>query len=359
MSVSASPVTSQSYREVGTVDIGDGPHFHIAYSGLTHQVWVLNAGSKTVSVLNGTDGHLEQTISLPGYARHIIVDDAAKHAYVTLAEDQFVAVGLSTHSVESSVALPAGSAPYVMVPHPLASRMFVLNDGNGTFSTIDTDTMSLLNTVRVGDGPAWGQPHKKSAGKIHVTNSKSDTVSVIDETSGEVTATVATGKGPNRNGVYRERDAIYTANLGDNTLTGISLIDDSVVGTAHLDVDPFRLVPADKKTGRSEIWVLGRGDAAHPGGIVTVDSTTHEISERLETVANPANWLFEGSVGQVVSTSTREMKVFECHSVRVIGDATLSHDPDLDCHSNMVLSKDGRLFLCNADNTVSVFEVAQ
>jgi YVTN family beta-propeller protein len=246
-----------------------------------------------------------------------------------------------------------------MVPHPLTNRMFVLNDGNGTFSTIDTSSLTLLKTVRIGDGPAWGQPHKKSAGKIHVTNSKSDTVSVIDETTGEVTATVPTGHGPTRNGVYRERDAIYTANLGDNTLTGISLADDTVVGTAHLDVDPFRLVPADKKTDRSEIWVLGRGDATNAGGIVTVDSTTHQVSAHLEAVPNPANWLFEGSVGQVVSTSTREMKVFECHSVQVIGEATLSHDPDMDCHSNMVLAKGGRLFLCNADNTVSVFEGVQ
>jgi YVTN family beta-propeller protein len=271
MSVSTTPTTSLSYKEVGSVDIGEGPHAHIAYAASTHQVWVLNAGSRSISLLNGTDGRVERSIDLPGAARHIIIDDSADRAYVTLAEDQLAVVGIRSGEVETSVALPDGSTPYVMVPHPLADRMFILNDGNGTFSTIDTRTLQLLKTVRIGDGPAWGQPHKKSAGKIHVTNSRSDTVSVIDETTGEVTATVPTGKSPTRNGVYRERDAIYTANLGDNTLTGISLVDDSVVGTAQLDVDPFRLVPADKKTDRSEIWVLGRGDVSHPGGITAAE----------------------------------------------------------------------------------------
>jgi YVTN family beta-propeller protein len=357
MSVSTTPTSSLSYTELTSVDIGAGPHFHIAYSGVTNQVWVLNAGSRSISVLDGDTGALAKTVQLDGAPRHIIIDDAADRAYLTLENDAVSVVRVSDGNGVQTVGLPEGSRPYVLVPHPLAARMFVLNDGNGTFTTIDTANLSVFRTVSVGLTPSWGQPHKKAAGKIHVTNRGSDSVSVIDEKTGEVTATVPTGKGPNRNGVYRERNAMYTANLGDNTLTGISIADDSVVGTAHLDIDPFRLVPADKKTGRSEIWVLGRGNETNPGGIVTVNSETHEISERLETVANPANWLFEGSVGQVVATSSREMKVFDCKSVTVIGEATLSHDPDLNCHSNMVLTKDHKLFLCNADDTVTVFAV--
>jgi YVTN family beta-propeller protein len=346
---------SLSYEELTSTDVGGGPHAHIAYVGAQEQVWVLNGTSHSLSVLDGTTGELTATIALPGAPRHIIIDEAADAAYITLAEDAVAVVRLTDGSTTANLALPPGSTPYVTVPHPLLNRLFVLNDGNGTFSTIDTQQLAVLKTVEVGKKPGWGQPHKKSVGKIHVTNRGSDTVSVIDETTGEVTATVPTGKEPTRNGVYRERNAMYTANLGDKTLTGISTIDDSVIGTAHLPIDPWRLVPADKKTGRSEIWVLGRGGNGSAGGIVTVDSETHETSSRVDTVDNPANWLFEGSIGQVVSTNSREMAVFDCRSRMVIGDARLSHDPDPTSHSNMVKTNDGRLFLVNADDTVTVF----
>lgn len=346
---------SHSFEELTSTDVGHGPHAHIAYAPTQDRVWVLNGASRSVSVLDGTTGALTATIALESAPRHIIIDDAANAAYITLAEDAVKMVALSDGATVATIALPPGSTPYVTVPHPILNRLFVLNDGNGTFSTIDTQRLAVLNTVEVGKQPSWGQPHKKPLGKIHVTNHGSDTVSVIDETTGEVTATVPTGKGPSRNAVYRERNAMYTANLGDKTLTGISTIDDTVIGTAHLDIEPFRLVPADKKTGRSEIWVLGRGAGHSPGGIVIVDSETHETACRLDTVDNPANWLFEGSIGQVVSTNTREMAIFDCRSRTVIGDTNLSHDPDPTSHSNMVKTNDGRLFLVNADDTVTVF----
>ena len=346
---------SLSYEETSSTDVGRGPHAHIAYTGLRNQVWVLNGGSHSVSVLDATTGELTSTIPLQGAPRHLIIDDAADVAFITLAEDTVAVVRLTDGSTVANIALPSGSTPYVTVPHPLSNRLFVLNDGNGTFSSIDTQQLTVVKTVQVGNRPSWGQPHKKSFGKIHVTNRGSDTVSVIDEATGEVTATVPTGKEPSRNAVYRERDAMYTANLGDKTLTGISTVDDTVIGTAHLDIEPFRLVPADKKTGRSEIWVLGRHGDGFTGGIAIVDSETHETAYRLDTVDNPANWLFEGSIGQVVSTNTREMAVFDCRSRTVIGDATLSHDPDPTSHSNMVRTPNGRLFVVNVDDTVTVF----
>ena len=92
---------------------------------------------------------------------------------------------------------------------------------------------------------------------------------------------------------------MYSANLGDNTLTGISVLDDAVIGTVQLDIDPFRLVPAEKKTGRPEIWVLGRGNENDPGGIRTVDDARFyiELSERImgDGWVRPSNFRFGAS----------------------------------------------------------------
>jgi YVTN family beta-propeller protein len=347
---------SASFEEITTVDIGDGPHAHIAYSGPTNTIWALNGRSNSISVLDGTSAELQKTVRLGGTPRHIVIDDKAGRAYVALAEDKLVVVSLATVEIEKSVILAAGSRPNVLVPQPELDKMYVLNDGNDTVVTVSVSDLQIVSTVSVGSKPAWGQPHKNAFGRVHVTNSGSDTISVIDDVSGKVVATVHVGRNPNRNAVYRERNAMYTANLGDNTLTGVSVVDDSVVGTAKLDIDPFRLVPAEKKTGRPEIWVLGRGSANLAGGIRVVDAVTHTVSHALETVENPANWLFEGPLGQVVSQTSREMAIIDTRSVSVVGEAKLSHDPDLDCLSNMVFNKDHLLFLANADNTVTLFK---
>ncbi|WP_020576345.1 YncE family protein [Actinopolymorpha alba] len=349
-----SEALSPSLAEVTTVDVGAGPHGHLTYSAATDKVWVLNGKAGTISVLDGGDGDVEHTIEVGGTPRHIILDDRSDRAYVTLAEDAVAVVGVRKAELESTVSLPSGSGPGAMVPLLDTNRLYVLNNGGSSVSVLDADTLRLLATVPVGRQPAWGQPHKKSCGKIHVANEGSDDVTVIDESTGQVLATVGVGKGPARNAVYRERDAMYTANLGDNTLTGISLQDESVVGTAHVDIDPFRLVPAEKKTGRPEIWVLGRGDERSPGGVVVVDSTTHTVSHTVETVDRPANWLFDGAIAHVVGTSSRELAVVDAQAMAVVSTTPLSHDPDLSALSNMVFASDHRLFLVNSDDTVTI-----
>jgi YVTN family beta-propeller protein len=231
--------------------------------------------------------------------------------------------------------------------------MYVLNGAAGTVDAVDTDTLSIVKTVTVGAQPSWGQPHKKSIGKIHIANAGSDTVSVIDQSSGEVVATVPTGSCPARNAIFREVNAVYTANLGDDSLTGISIETDEVVDTLRVGRHPYRLLPVQKKNGRPELWVLcreGDGDAA-----VKIVNVKDRTVQPLHTVDQPVNWLYEGPIGHVVASSARHMAVVDTRSASVVGEARLSHDPDPTSLSNMVFSSSGRLFLANADETVSVF----
>ena len=342
-----------SYTEAVTVDIGDGPHAHIAYSASTGAIWVLNGRDRSASILDGGTAQPRARIDLGGEPRHLIIDDKADRAYIPVREDALVVIRLSTGEIEKRVEFEPGTSPNVLVPQAPLDRIYVLGD-DGACPIVSVSGLSVDKTITVGARPAWGQPHKEAFGRVHVTNFEDGTVSVISDDTAEVVATVPVGKGPNRNAVYRERNSMYSANLGDNTLTGISVLDHAVIGTVQLDIDPFRLVPAEKKTGRPEIWVLGRGNENDPGGIRTVDASTHTVSASLETVEHPANWLFEGSIGQVVSQRTREMAVVDTRTRSVVGAARLSHDPDLDCLSNMVFGADHGLFLCNADNTVTL-----
>jgi YVTN family beta-propeller protein len=346
--------TTANLTELITVDAGDGPHPHIAFSGSTDRVWVLNAGRPSATLLNGETGKPEATVAFAAAPVHIIIEDQRDHAYVLLGDDSLAVLRLSSGDVEKTIALAPGSGPTALVPLPDRKRLYVLNGSAGTVDAFDTDSLAIVKTVSVGAQPSWGQPHKKSAGKVHIANAGSDTVSVIDQTTGEVVATVPTGSLPARNAIFREVNAIYTANRDDDTLTGISIETDQVVDTIQVGPRPVRLLPVQKKNGRPELWVLCRGSKGTDGILDIVNVETKAVTT-LDTVDQPANWLYEGPIGHVVATSARQMAVVDTRSASVIGEATLSHDPDPSSLSNMVFSSSGRLFLANADETVSVF----
>lgn len=342
--------TTASLTELITVDAGNGPHPHVCYAASTDQVWVLNTAAASATLLDGQTGKPAATVSFAAAPVHIIVDDQSDRAYVLLADDALVVARLSSAEVEHTIPLANGSGPTSLVPLPDVSRMYVLNGAAGTVDAVDTASLTIVRTVTVGAQPAWGQPHKKSIGKIHIANAGSDTVSVIDEASGEVTATVPTGARPARNAIFREVNAVYTANLDDDTLTGISIETDEVVDTIQVGQHPYRLLPVQKKNGRPELWVLCRGD-----GEVKIVNVKDRTVRPLQTVEQPANWLYEGPIGHVVASSARQMAIVDTRSASVVGEARLSHDPDPTSLSNMVFSRSGRLFMANADETVSVF----
>jgi YVTN family beta-propeller protein len=346
--------TTANLTELITVQTGTGPHPHIAYAKSTDRIWVLNSGSQSATLLDGETGKPDGSVSFASAPVHIIIDDGSDRAYILLSDDSLAVVRLSSGEREATIALAAGSGPTALAPLPDVARMYVLSGAAATVDAVDTDTLKIVKTVAVGKQPSWGQPHKTSAGKIHVANAGSDTVSVIEQSSGEVVATVPTGARPARNAIFREANAMYTANRGDDTLTGISIATDEVVDTVRVGKQPVRLLPVQKKNGRPELWVLCLGRNATPGVVNIVNVQQKTVTE-LPTVDGPVNWLYEGPIGHVVAGTAKQMAIVDTRSASVVGEATLSRDPDPTSLSNMVFSRSGRLFLANADETVSVF----
>src|ERR671932_686268 len=70
------------------------PPRHIAYSGPTRQVWVLNTGETSLRVLDGASAEPIGKVDLGGSPRHVILDDAAGLGYVSLAQDALAIVDI-------------------------------------------------------------------------------------------------------------------------------------------------------------------------------------------------------------------------------------------------------------------------
>lgn len=344
-------VTIRRLVERARVPVGPPPHAHIGYAASRDAVWVLNSGGLTV--LDAVSGRSKWEVSLEGNPTHLILNEAGGRGYVPV-DDQLVILDLDGQEL-GRLPLPSGPAT-VLVPMPPLNRMYVLSRAGAAVDVVDTRTDQVVKSIPTGHGSAWGQPHEKSCGKVYIANADSDDVTVIEEATDTVVATLPAGRRPHRNGIFRERDMVYSANYDDGTVTGISISGDRVVATIPVGEHPFRLVGAEKKIGRPELWVLNRGSEAKPAGVISVvDAVEQRVTSTIEVMDRPSNWLFKGTTLHVVGSRDRELLVIDAKSAGVVGSARLGEDPDPASHSNMVFSSAGDLFIANNADSVSIF----
>ncbi len=121
---------------VATVAVGDFPT-GVAVNEKTNRIYVANAGSDTVSVIDG-----------------------------------------ATNTMISTIAV--GDGPFGVAVNEKTNRIYVANAGSDTVSVIDGATDTMITTIPVGIGPTGVAVNEKT-NRIYVTNLLSDTVSVIQD----------------------------------------------------------------------------------------------------------------------------------------------------------------------------------
>jgi YVTN family beta-propeller protein len=337
------------------IPVGAGPHGHLAYAGEVNQVWVLNGGARDVTVLDGRTGDSVGRIDVGGTPLQAIMDPAAGAGYITLAEDAVVFVDVRTGTVTKRIALPPGAGRSCMVPMQGDHRLYIAAENLESVQVIDTERGEIVGSFAVGKRPLWGQPHKKTSGKLYFVNADSNDVTIVDHKTEQVIKTVPVGLNPTRAAIFREQGQVYTADLLGGTVTGIDIAEDYVRAKVDVGVRPSRLVGMEKKTGRPELWVLNLGSDDVPAGLISVvDSSENEALAPVPVMDRPSNWLFEGPIGHVVSNASKQMMVVDSRSRSIVDEVALPEPPDAESFSNMVMGGDGVLFLANETATVTM-----
>lgn len=341
------------------IPVGAGPHGHLAYAGEVNQVWVLNGGARDVTVLDGRTGDPVGRIDVGGTPLQAIMDPAAGNGYLTVVEDAVVVVDVKSGTVTKRIALPAGAGRSCMVPMQDDHRLYVAAENLDAVQVVDTELGEIVGSFPVGKRPLWGQPHKKTCGKLYFVNADSNDVTIVDHKTERVIKTVPVGLAPSRAAIFREQGQVYTADLLGGTVTGIDIAGDHVRATVDVGVRPARLVGMEKKTRRPELWVLNLGSDAAPAGVISVvDASVNKAVEPVSVMDRPSNWLFEGPIGHVVSNASRRMVIIDSRSRSILDDIALPEPPDAESFSNMVMGADGTLFLANETATVTMLAPA-
>ena len=160
----------------------------LAVNSSTSRIYVANAGSDNVSVIDGASNTVIATIPVGSAPRGIAVDAGANRVYVASSGSNEVTV-IDGESNEVVVTHPAGKEPWGIAVDPNTGRVFVSNRGSGTVSVIDGRHNLRIATVAVGDLPT-AVAVNPDTGRVYVASSGSGDLGVIDGRSNLLLATL-------------------------------------------------------------------------------------------------------------------------------------------------------------------------
>lgn len=158
-----SVINSATLKVVGAVPVGAQPD-GVAIDPKGELAYVANSGGNTVSVIDVKNQKLVRTILVGRAPQKVAIDPDGKHIYVTNFGDNTVSVidaptQLDLAYVQSLLNLkvnntiPVGINPRGLAVDPDSHHAFVVNVGEDTMSTIDTENSTVIKTSYVGFTP--------------------------------------------------------------------------------------------------------------------------------------------------------------------------------------------------------------
>jgi YVTN family beta-propeller protein len=231
-------------------------------------VYVTNAVSSTVSVIDTATNKVTATVTVGEFPSGIAVNPTGTKVYVAEYNDKTVSViDTATNTIKATV--PIGCGPYGVAVSPNGKKVYVatLND----ISVIDTATNTVTDRVSVGTSPR-GIAVTPDGTKVYVVNGYDGTVSVIDTGTNTVTATVPVGGWSEGVAVSPNGKKVYVANYWDGIVSVIDTATNKVTGTVKGGNYPYGIAvtPDGKK-----VYVVNNDDQ---GTVSVIDTATNTVT---------------------------------------------------------------------------------
>lgn len=204
-------------------------------------------------------GVLQNPVNMVGNytaQRVYVISQGANSGTCPASGPDGVATSIETSTNTISARLPLGVCPIYGVMSADDRRVFILNEGSGTVTVIDSqqnqiDTNpNLVNgTIPVGQGPDWADLYNNGS-ILAVANSLSNTLTLINVSTdsfgndtpnfGQIIATVPLGKNadPSSVSILQDGTRAYVANRGNGTVSVVSLTTNTVTKTITLPEEP-------------------------------------------------------------------------------------------------------------------------
>jgi YVTN family beta-propeller protein len=234
--VPASPsVPTYPDTVVDAVSVGDSPRALTATPDGSY-VYVVNAESNTVTVIQTSDNTTIDAIPVGNYPRGVAVTPNGEYLYVANTADDTVSV---IRTVDNSVVgtIPVGDYPRYVAITPDGSYVYVTNRVENTVSVIKTEDNSIIDTIPVSDGP-YGLEVTPDGSYVYVASQFGDVVSVIRTSDNSVVDTISVGINSLRIAITPDGSYVYVTGGDNNFVSVIRTSDNSVVDTIPVGASP-------------------------------------------------------------------------------------------------------------------------
>jgi len=131
-----------------------------------------------------------------------------------------------------------GVTSLLTVPSPaLSEQAWISNEKDNTLSLLDTDSMSVVETVEVGMRPR-GITLSRDGAHLYICASDSDAVQVFDLASRRVIHDLPSGEDPEQFALHPDGKRLYIANEDSAVVTIVDIDSRQVIGQVDVGVEP-------------------------------------------------------------------------------------------------------------------------
>ena len=273
------------------IDVGRQPNA-IAIDPQTSRVYVVNAGSGNVSVIDGKQNRVISTLSTDRRPYAIGIDEALHRAYVTntfsdkitvidgrtntarqlpLVSKDFVETDTQRHlaffiSYEDPALTVIDAAedysridlalshPWGLAVDEQRGVVYVTEIGKDTLVAYHEST-GKAETAHTGAMPD-AVAVDEGANRVYVANYVDDSVTVLDGATLKTAATLPAGQHPQVTAVDSRRHRVFVANTHSDTVTVIDGVNDRVLATVPAGKNPYAIA-VDPETGEVAVADYG------------------------------------------------------------------------------------------------------
>jgi YVTN family beta-propeller protein len=277
---------------IGVAQLGLGPS-HAALTANGARLYVANSSEDTISSYSPTSPSLVSTTSLPAGSDPVFVHTTESGTvYVanfgndtTVPPTPSTVAAISTASnVVLSPLIAVGHHPVALAETPDQKKLYSVNQGDGTVSSISLIDRTVVQTIATGAAPVWAVARSDSA-RIYVLNGGAGTVSTIDTATDTLLSNVPVGAGGNFMIYDAKLNRVYVTNPSANTLTALSIAADPPTVLFTLPVAASPITVAALPDG-SKVYVAS---VSSVGGTATSQVTVVNTSDGSVRTAIPLN----------------------------------------------------------------------
>ena len=226
-------IDGNTHETITSIAVGDNPVDSI-FEPTLNKLYITNAGSETVSVINTLTNTVQSTIPVVG-AISLNIDTATNKLYVpNSGPGTITVIDTLTDTIVDTIST-SGTTLNGIVVNSALQRLYTVDITDPSVFVIDTVTKTEINVTPL-EGIPTGLVINPDNNSVYIATFTTNAVTVFDGNTNTIIKTIPVGSLPVGVKINSLTDKVFVANAGTGTVSVIDTI-------TNLEIDTVNLTP--------------------------------------------------------------------------------------------------------------------